>query len=97
VVQALLGKLLAAARTEGTRTLAIAGGVAANSLLRRRLAEEGSAAGYHVVVPAFAYCTDNAAMIAAAAWTRPSLPYPLYLTLDASASLRLEDGGLRLL
>ena len=42
-----------------------------------------------MVVPPFAYCTDNAAMIGAAALAGPSLPYPDYLDVDASASLPL--------
>jgi N6-L-threonylcarbamoyladenine synthase len=96
VVGALMSKLLAAARREKVSTVAIAGGVAANSLLRRRLQAEGEAAGFHPVVPSFAFCTDNAAMIASAALTRTSIPYPGYAGLEASASLRLDDAGYRL-
>jgi N6-L-threonylcarbamoyladenine synthase len=89
IVMALVGKALKAAEREGVRTLAVAGGVAANSLLRRRLMEAGRAAGLYVVVPPFGYCTDNAAMIGAAAFGGPVLPYPEYLDVDASASLAL--------
>ncbi len=89
IVEALVSKSVKAALGEGARTLGVAGGVAANSLLRRRLRERGEAAGLHVVVPPFAYCTDNAAMIGAAALAGPSLPYPEYLDVDASASLPL--------
>ncbi len=89
IVTALVGKALQAAEREGVRTLAVAGGVAANSLLRRRLVEAGRSAGLHVVVPPFAYCTDNAAMIGAAALGGPMLAYPDYLDVDASASLAL--------
>ncbi len=89
IVRALVEKSLHTARKERARTLAVAGGVAANSLLRRRLREQGEAAGFHVVVPPLAYCTDNAAMIGAAALAGPFLPYPTYLELDASASLPL--------
>ncbi len=89
IVTALVSKALRAARDEKAKTLAVAGGVAANSLLRRRLAEAGAAAGLHVVLPPPAYCTDNAAMIGAAALAGPSLPYPDYLAVDASASLAL--------
>ena len=95
VVEALVRKLLAAARAERVRTVAVAGGVAANSLLRRRVKEEGEGAGFQAVIPPFAYCTDNAAMIASAAFTRPGLPFPDYLSLDAWASLRLDDTGVR--
>jgi N6-L-threonylcarbamoyladenine synthase len=89
IVEALVSKSVKAAQREGARTLGVAGGVAANSLLRRRLRERGEAAGLHVVVPPFAYCTDNAAMIGAAALAGPSVPYPDYLEVDASASLPL--------
>ncbi len=46
-------------------------------------------AGYRVVVPPVRYCTDNAAMIGAAALAGPQLPFPDYLGLEASASLAL--------
>jgi N6-L-threonylcarbamoyladenine synthase len=91
IVTALATKALKAAEQEGAETLAVAGGVAANLLLRRRLVEAGKAAGLHVVVPPFAYCTDNAAMVGAAALGGPVLPYPEYLGLDATASLPLEE------
>ena len=89
IVAALIGKALRGAQQEKVRTLAMAGGVAANSLLRRRLAETGRASGFHVVIPSLAYCTDNAAMIGAAALRGPALSYPQYLDVDASASLPL--------
>ncbi|MGZ3862589.1 MAG: tRNA (adenosine(37)-N6)-threonylcarbamoyltransferase complex transferase subunit TsaD [Bacteroidia bacterium] len=63
----LFKKLLAAAKENNIKTLAIAGGVSANSLLRKRLialAEKG----YTVFIPPFEYCTDNAAMIGITAY-----------------------------
>ncbi len=89
IVTALVGKALRSAKEERAETLAVAGGVAANSLLRRRLMEAGEEAGLYVVVPPLAYCTDNAAMIGAAALGGPCLRYPDYLGVDASASLAL--------
>jgi N6-L-threonylcarbamoyladenine synthase len=72
VVEPLAVKTAEAARETGAATIVLAGGVAANALLRERLREEVAArAGGEVavLVPALAYCTDNAAMIAgAAAW-----------------------------
>ncbi|HZK49736.1 MAG TPA: tRNA (adenosine(37)-N6)-threonylcarbamoyltransferase complex transferase subunit TsaD, partial [Thermoleophilia bacterium] len=89
VVEALVSKLFAAADREAVPAIAIGGGVAANSLLRRRLAAEGPARGLHLVLPPLKYCTDNAAMIGAAALSGPVLPFPEYLALEASASLPL--------
>lgn len=89
IVSALVPKTLDAALREEAKTVAVTGGVAANSLLRQRLVEEGERAGLHVVVPALAYCTDNAAMIGMAALAGPRLEYPRYLDVDAAASLPL--------
>jgi N6-L-threonylcarbamoyladenine synthase len=89
IVEALVSKAVRTAQRERVRTLAVAGGVASNSLLRRRLVEAGSAVGLHVVIPPLAYCTDNAAMIGAAALGAPRFDYPDYLAIDASASLAL--------
>lgn len=64
IVSILLNKLKKAARQTGIREIAIAGGVSANSALRKALQETGAAKGWNVHIPAFEYCTDNAAMIA---------------------------------
>ncbi len=68
IVDAILRKIRLAYRQQGCRSLAIVGGVAANSRLRERLDEEARKLGL-AVAPSFPhpkYCTDNAAMIAAA-------------------------------
>jgi len=70
VVDVLCAKSLRAAEQFGARTVALAGGVAANSFLRTQLRQRGAAVGIRVLVPQLAYCTDNAAMIAAAAFYR---------------------------
>ena len=67
LVQILLNKLKRAARETGIRDIAIAGGVSANSGLRTALQKTGHELGWRVFIPAFEYCTDNAAMIAMAA------------------------------
>ncbi len=64
VVDTLVGKAVAAATSEGAKTLILAGGVAANRELRERALAAASAAGIRLVVPPFRACTDNAAMIA---------------------------------
>mgnify|MGYP000964197942 CR=1 FL=1 len=66
IIDHLLAKTRRAMRDHGIRSIGIAGGVAANSGLRARLIELGAREGWDVFVPPFAYCTDNAAMIAMA-------------------------------
>ncbi len=70
VVGNLLRQTLAAAAFHGVHSIVVSGGVAANRELRRRFAEEAATRGLHVQFPAPALATDNAAMIAAAAWPR---------------------------
>jgi N6-L-threonylcarbamoyladenine synthase len=70
VVDALCAKTLKAAKDFNVRTVTLAGGVSANSRLRAELERQGAGAGLRVLVPPLAYCTDNAAMIAAAAYYR---------------------------
>ena len=67
LVDMLMDKLIMAARQLGTKQVAIAGGVSANSALRSRLKETAQKLGWQVYIPAFEYCTDNAGMIAMAA------------------------------
>lgn len=67
LIEILLRKLKKAARVTGINEIAIAGGVSANSGLRKALKETGDALGWNVYIPKFEYCTDNAAMIARAA------------------------------
>lgn len=67
LVQMLLTKLKRAAHETGIHDIAVAGGVSANSGLRNALTALGEEQGWHVYIPRFEYCTDNAAMIAMAA------------------------------
>jgi N6-L-threonylcarbamoyladenine synthase len=64
IVDPLIDKALRATRETGVRTLVAAGGVAANSRLRARLAEACAAEGVALLVPSLQLCTDNAAMVA---------------------------------
>ncbi len=66
VVDVLLEKLHLAAREFGARQVVVAGGVAANHMLRDRAASRFADAGIELFIPDFLFCTDNAAMIAAA-------------------------------
>ncbi len=90
MVEDLVSKTLAAAREYDVATLFVTGGVAANSELRRRFGQEAAQAGWPVYFPSRPLSTDNAAMIAAAA-------YPKFLAgefaepeLSAEASLALR-------
>ena len=83
VVEALSRKLLRAADLYEAPALVVAGGVAANTLLRRVLLEECGKRELKLVIPPPELCTDNAAMIGAAAVTAPAIPYPDYLNLNA--------------
>ncbi len=67
LIKMLLQKLRKAAKQTGISEIAIAGGVSANSGLRKALHELGDKEGWKVYIPRFEYCTDNAAMIAMAA------------------------------
>lgn len=66
LIKMLLQKLRKAARQTGISDIAIAGGVSANSGLRKSLLELGEKERWNVFIPRFEYCTDNAAMIAMA-------------------------------
>ena len=68
VVDILCKKTLKAAKDKNVKTIILAGGVAANSLLRSQLTEQGAKLGIKVYYPSMKLCTDNAAMIAEAAY-----------------------------
>lgn len=67
LVTMLLSRLEKASEETGIREIAIAGGVSANSGLRKGLQELARKKNWNTFIPAFEYCTDNAAMIAMAA------------------------------
>jgi N6-L-threonylcarbamoyladenine synthase len=68
IVTILLKKLRKATRQTGIKTVAIAGGVSANSGLREGLEAMGQREGWRTFIPAFEYCTDNAGMIGITAY-----------------------------
>ncbi|WP_295128542.1 tRNA (adenosine(37)-N6)-threonylcarbamoyltransferase complex transferase subunit TsaD [uncultured Chitinophaga sp.] len=68
IVTILLNKLVKASEETGIRQMSIAGGVSANSGLRKGLAEYAAKHNWQYYIPKFEYCTDNAAMIAMTAY-----------------------------
>jgi N6-L-threonylcarbamoyladenine synthase len=89
VVDVLVQKARRAARAYGAKGMALAGGVAANSQLRTRLIDACMADGLHPFLPSREMCTDNAAMVAAAAWWRLQSDGPSPLDTGAFPNLRL--------
>ncbi len=88
IISILINKLKKAAKEYNIHQICIAGGVSANSGLRKALKETGEKMGWQTFIPAFEYCTDNAAMIAVTAYYK-------YLNkdfslLDTSPSARAE-------
>ncbi|MCH7415037.1 tRNA (adenosine(37)-N6)-threonylcarbamoyltransferase complex transferase subunit TsaD [Belliella sp. R4-6] len=67
LIKTLMQKLKKAAKQYKIKEIAIAGGVSANSGLRKELENLSNQYGWQVYIPKFEYCTDNAAMIAMAA------------------------------
>jgi N6-L-threonylcarbamoyladenine synthase len=70
VVGVLMRQTFRAAEYFGARALLVSGGVSANSELHRRFTQESAARGLTVAFPTVGMSTDNAAMIAAAAWPK---------------------------
>jgi N6-L-threonylcarbamoyladenine synthase len=64
IITILLNKLKKASLQTGIKEICLAGGVSANSGLRKAFNEMGNQQGWKTYIPAFEYCTDNAAMIA---------------------------------
>ncbi|HEY6502968.1 MAG TPA: tRNA (adenosine(37)-N6)-threonylcarbamoyltransferase complex transferase subunit TsaD, partial [Chitinophagaceae bacterium] len=88
IITILLNKLKKASIETGVTDICIAGGVSANSGLRNGLQEMGKKYKWRTFIPAFEYCTDNAAMIAIAGYYK-------YLTgdfadLSVNSSARAE-------
>jgi N6-L-threonylcarbamoyladenine synthase len=86
VVDQLVSRLERALDVHRFDAVALGGGVAANSLLRERAGELCEHRGVRLKLVAPELCTDNAAMIGAAAGFVDPTPYPEYLSWDASAN-----------
>ena len=91
VVDILVAKTLRAALDVGARSVCLGGGVAANSSLRARIEAAAVSAGLRTYLPPRSMCTDNAAMVAAAAWWRLPVDPPTPLDTAANPNLRLRQ------
>ena len=88
IVSILLNKVKRASIETGIKDICIAGGVSANSGLRKALKEAGKKNNWNTFIPAFEYCTDNAGMIAITAYYK--FLEGQYSDLTVSASARAE-------
>jgi tRNA N6-adenosine threonylcarbamoyltransferase len=91
VVDSLGSRLFQAAREHDVKAVYLAGGVAANSLLRERTQSTAERLGLHFHPPEMAYCMDNAAMIAAAGAAKLQAGHSDPLTLDSFARAPLTS------
>ena len=66
IIKILIDKIIIASKETKISNIAIAGGVSANSYLRKKLKELGREKNFKIYIPKFEYCTDNGAMIAIA-------------------------------
>ncbi len=90
-ISELVTKTLAAAKKYGYKKIAIAGGVAANELLRTMLSNECKKQGIDLFVPEFVYCTDNASMVACAAYYKLKKGEFDELSMNANPSLEIGE------
>ncbi len=92
VVDCLTENFLKAAKDYRYAKLVIAGGVSANSLLRRRLTEECERLGYRFYQPELKLCGDNAAMVGSQAYYEYLSGNTASLDLNAAATMSIEKG-----
>jgi N6-L-threonylcarbamoyladenine synthase len=88
IISILIKKLQKAVKQTGIKNVCIAGGVSANSGLRKTLTETGAQLGWKTYIPKFEYCTDNAAMIAITAYYK--FLANDFVELDISPNARAE-------
>ncbi len=85
IISILLSKLKKAAVQTGIKRICVAGGVSANSGLRKAVTVAGEQLQWEVFIPAFEYCTDNAAMIAITGYHKLLAGQTTELSVGASA------------
>ncbi len=90
VIDVLVEKIQLAAKKTRIKTIALSGGVAANSRLKERMTEISKNNGYMLYIPQPKYCTDNASMIASCAYYELMCGNVADIYLNAAANLPLE-------
>lgn len=90
VVDCLLSKFFKAAKNLGYKKLALAGGVSANSLLRKNLKEECNKKNWNCYIPNISLCGDNAAMIGSQAYYEYKKQNIATMSLNAIATLSVD-------
>ena len=91
VVEVLVTKTIRAAKEQNAVGVCIGGGVAANSRLREAISDACQKEKLKAFIPSRSYCTDNAAMIGAAAWRRYQNDGPSNLATGADPNLRIPE------
>ncbi|MDP4263909.1 MAG: tRNA (adenosine(37)-N6)-threonylcarbamoyltransferase complex transferase subunit TsaD [Bacteroidota bacterium] len=92
IITILLNKLKKTAIQTGVKDICIAGGVSANSGLRKSFEENGKKYGWNTFIPAFEYCTDNAAMIAITGYYKYLAGDFADLSVSSSARAEWREG-----
>ncbi len=90
VCDILIDKTLSAAKQKGYKTIVLAGGVSANSELRRRMSEECEKADIKLFFPPLKYCGDNAAMVGVQGYYEFLSGNTSDVTLNACATLPID-------
>jgi len=91
VIDVLVGKTVRVVKNYNIKNVAIAGGVSANSELRRRLQQSAEEHNFKLFIPEFEYCTDNGAMIAQLGWMKLKAGITSDSALNAVANLSLSS------
>lgn len=92
VMEVIVDKAMMALEQSGHSILVLAGGVASNTLLRSRLKKACSLAGIRLYMPSPIFCTDNAAMVACAAFHKQRQGFVSDLHLDVWPGLSIQTG-----
>ena len=92
MVDCLTRNFVLAAEATGARKLVLAGGVSANTLLRRRMQELCRQNGWQLFMPQLSLCGDNAAMVGAQAYFEQQAGHFAGMALNARPTMSIEAG-----